>query len=65
MSEAVVVSALRTAVTKAKKGAFKDTRPDDLLAEIMRGALAQVPQLDPVEKAITIEIIKRIKGKSI
>jgi len=49
MSEAVVVSALRTAVTKAKKGAFKDTRPDDLLAEIMRGALAQVPQLDPAD----------------
>jgi len=47
MSEAVVVSAIRTAVTKAKKGAFKDTRPDDLLAEIMKGALAQVPQLDP------------------
>ena len=47
MSEAVVVSAIRTAVTKAKKGAFKDTRPDDLLAEIMKGALSQLPQLDP------------------
>jgi acetyl-CoA acyltransferase len=49
MSNAVIVSAVRTAVTKAKKGAFKDTRPDDLLSEIMKGALAQVPQLDPAD----------------
>ena len=47
MSNAVVVSAVRTAVTKAKKGAFKDTRPDDLLAEILKASLAQVPNLDP------------------
>ncbi|MEC7240284.1 MAG: thiolase family protein [Myxococcota bacterium] len=49
MSNAVVVSAVRTAVTKAKKGAFKDTRPDDLLAEILKASLGQVPGLDPKE----------------
>lgn len=49
MSNAVVVSAVRTAVTKAKKGAFKDTRPDDLLAEILKASLSQVPGLDPKE----------------
>ena len=49
MPKTVVVSALRSAVTKAKKGAFKDTRPDDLLAEVLRGSLAQVPSLDPSE----------------
>ncbi len=43
MPKTVVVSALRSAVTKAKKGAFKDTRPDDLLAEVLKGSLAQVP----------------------
>jgi acetyl-CoA acyltransferase len=47
MPNAVIVSAVRTAVTKAKKGAFKDTRPDDLLADIMKGALKEVPELDP------------------
>lgn len=47
MPNAVIVSAVRTAVTKAKKGAFKDTRPDDLLADILKGTLAQVPQLNP------------------
>lgn len=47
MSNAVVVSAVRTAVTKAKKGAFKDTRPDDLLAEILKASLSQAPNLDP------------------
>ena len=47
MSNAVVVSAVRTAVTKARKGAFKDTRPDDLLAEILKASISQVPGLDP------------------
>jgi acetyl-CoA acyltransferase len=49
MPNAVIVSAVRTAVTKAKKGAFKDTRPDDLLAEVLKGALTQVPSLDPAD----------------
>lgn len=34
-----VVSAVRTAVGKAKKGALKDTRPDDLLGVVLKGAL--------------------------
>ena len=37
--DVVVVSAVRTAVGKAKKGVFKDTRPDDLLIAALKGAL--------------------------
>jgi acetyl-CoA acyltransferase len=47
--DAVIVAAVRTPVTKAKKGALKDTRPDDLLALAMNAALAKVPQLDPAD----------------
>lgn len=49
MNEAVVVSAVRTAVGKAPKGALKNTRPDDLGAIAVKGALDRVPALDPRE----------------
>jgi acetyl-CoA acyltransferase len=49
MKEAVIVSAVRTAVGKAPKGALRATRPDDLAAVAIKGALARVPQLDPKE----------------
>ena len=45
--DVVVVAAVRTAVGKAIKGSLKDTRPDDLLAEALRGLLAKVPSFDP------------------
>ncbi len=48
-NDAVIVVAVRTPVTKAKRGGLKDTRPDDLLATAMKGALAKVPKLDPRE----------------
>ncbi len=47
MREAVVVSAVRTPVGKAPRGALKTTRPDDLGAVAVKGALARVPTLDP------------------
>lgn len=43
----VVVAAVRTPVTKAKKGGFKDTRPDDLMMAAIRGLLEKVPSFDP------------------
>ncbi len=49
MREAVVVSAVRTAVGKAPKGTLRSTRPDDLGAVAVRGALDRVPQLDAKE----------------
>jgi acetyl-CoA acyltransferase 1 len=38
-SDVVIVSALRTAICKAKKGAFKDTTPDDLLKAVLEQTL--------------------------
>ncbi len=46
MQEAYIVAGYRTAVTKAKKGAFRFTRPDDLAISLLNGLMATVPQLD-------------------
>jgi hypothetical protein len=46
MPEAVLVSAVRTPVGRAPKGALSTTRPDDLAALAVRGALDRVPELD-------------------
>ncbi len=46
MREAVVVSAVRTAVGKAPKGTLRFTRPDDLGAIAVKEAVARVPQLN-------------------
>ncbi len=46
MRNAVIVSAVRTAVGKAPKGKLRTTRPDDLAASAIKGALDRVPQLD-------------------
>src|SRR4030067_2481851 len=47
MKEAVVVSAVRTAVGKAPRGILKDTRPDDVAAIVIKEALARAPGLKP------------------
>jgi acetyl-CoA acyltransferase len=49
MPEAVIVSAVRTPAGKAPRGKLASTRPDDLAAVAMQGALARVPGLDPRE----------------
>ena len=49
MKEAVVVSVVRTAVGKAPKGTLRHTRPDDLGAVAVKGAVDRVPALDPKE----------------
>jgi len=49
MREAVIVSSVRTAVGKAYKGTLRTTRPDDLAATAIKGALERVPQVDPKE----------------
>lgn len=53
LNEVYIVSAMRTAVGKAK-GAFNNTRPDDLLAAVLNGAMAKVAQIpkDIVEDVI-------------
>lgn len=49
MVEAVLVSAVRTPVGRAPKGALSTTRPDDLAAIALGGALERIPALDRSE----------------
>jgi len=46
MQEAYIVAGLRTAVTKAKKGGFRFTRPDDLAIDVIQQLMAGIPQLE-------------------
>ena len=47
LRDAYIVAATRTPIGKSHKGYFRQTRPDDLLAHVLRAALRQVPGLDP------------------
>jgi len=49
MRTAVIASAVRTAVGKAPKGTLRATRPDDLAAMAIQGALDLLPTLDKKE----------------
>ena len=46
MKDAVIVSAVRTAVGKAPKGTLKNTRPDDMGAAAIKEAVRRVANLD-------------------
>src|SRR6266705_6726089 len=46
MAEAAIVSAVRTPIGRANKGALKDVRADDLAALAVKAAVERVPQLD-------------------
>ncbi|NOU01692.1 MAG: acetyl-CoA C-acyltransferase [Gallionella sp.] len=47
IQEAYIVAATRTPVGKAPRGMFRNTRPDDLLAFVIKSVMAQAPSLDP------------------
>jgi len=49
MPEAVIVAAARSPIGRAFKGSLTSIRPDDLAVQMVRAALAQVPQLDPTD----------------
>src|SRR5262245_209153 len=49
MTDAVIVSAVRTAVGRAPRGALRGTRPDELAAIAIAGALGRVPSLAPAD----------------
>src|ERR1700749_2264242 len=49
MPEAVLVSAVRTPVGRAPKGALSTTRPDDLAALAILNALDRIPELEHAE----------------
>jgi len=46
---AVIVAAARSPMGRAYKGAFAETRPEDLGQQMVEAALSQVPELDPTE----------------
>ena len=47
IQEAYIVAAVRTPVGKAPRGMFKNIRPDDMLAHVLKGVIGHVPGLDP------------------
>ena len=47
LQDAYIVAATRTPIGRSHRGFFRNTRPDDLLATILKAALAQAPGLDP------------------
>ncbi len=46
IQEAYIVAATRTPVGKAPRGMFRNTRPDDLLAHVLKSVMEQCPSLD-------------------
>src|SRR3954463_6033286 len=49
MHDAVIVSAVRTAVGKAPGGTLRGTRPDELAATVISEALRRAPSIEPSE----------------
>ncbi len=54
VQEAYIVAATRTPVGKAPRGMFRNTRPDDMLAFVIKSVMAQAPGLDPAAIADVI-----------
>ena len=46
VQDAYIVAATRTPVGKAPKGVFRNTRPDDMLAHVLKAVVAQAPGID-------------------
>jgi acetyl-CoA acyltransferase len=47
IQDAYIVAATRTPVGKAPRGVFRNTRPDEMLAHVLKAVVAQVPGIDP------------------
>ena len=47
IQDAYIVAATRSPIGRSHKGFFRNMRPDDLLATVLKSAMAQVPDLDP------------------
>ncbi|ALN91864.1 MULTISPECIES: acetyl-CoA C-acyltransferase [Lysobacter] len=46
VQDAYIVAATRTPVGKAPRGVFRNTRPDDMLAHVLKSVIAQAPGID-------------------
>ncbi len=47
--DAYIVAATRTPVGKAPRGVFRNTRPDEMLAHVLRAVVAQAPGIDATQ----------------
>ena len=47
VQDAYIVAATRSPIGRSHRGAFRNTRPDELLVKVLQSALSQVPSLDP------------------
>ncbi len=47
LHDAYIVATTRTAVGRAPRGALRATRPDTLLAHVLRSVVARVPEIEP------------------
>lgn len=47
VQDAYIVAATRSPIGRSHRGAFRYTRPDELLVKVLKSALSQVPSLDP------------------
>jgi acetyl-CoA acyltransferase len=47
VQDAYIAAATRTPVGKAPRGMFRNVRPDEMLAHVLKSAMAQCPGLDP------------------
>ena len=61
--DVTVASSVRTAVGRANKGTLRHTRPDDLAATAMQGALDRVEGLDPAKIEDVIRVVKKLFPK--
>ncbi|RDW60389.1 uncharacterized protein DSM5745_10847 [Aspergillus mulundensis] len=63
-SDIVILSSLRTPVTRAKKGGFKDAYPEELLANVLRATLEANPNLDPalIEDVCIGSVLQELGG---
>ncbi len=53
MKEAVIVAGARTPVTRANRGSFRETRPDDLAAWTIKETLHRANEYDgPIDDVI-------------
>ncbi|KAL3424684.1 acetyl-CoA acetyltransferase [Phlyctema vagabunda] len=46
-SDIVILSSLRTPITRSYKGSFKDAYPEELLSAVLKATMARLPNLDP------------------
>lgn len=46
VQSAYIIAAVRTPIGKAPRGIFKQVRPDDLLAHVLKGCMEKVPQIE-------------------